>query len=178
MHFLFSKIQKTNERKKIIFFVIVDICLYVRHALGRCTWKLQRRVFRYMYLFVFPFFGFAAFFFSSLLLLAFSLASLHFVVCKLELWIILSGFCCCCCVCLSGGSCDRLFGIYDFNMKTEKWLEHQIHDIHTSDSSNNQIHTFPVIYSVSGYFFFHSFLPRESGEYWTRLNAMRQEVAE
>lgn len=154
MHFLFSKIQKTNERKKNYIF------RHCRHLSVRttCTWAMHMKIAAArisLYVFIcFSFFWICCVFFSSLLLLAFSLASLHFVVCKLELWIILSGFCCCCCVCLSGGSCDRLFGIYDFNMKTEKWLEHQIHDIHTSDSSNNQIHTFPVIYSVSGYFFF------------------------
>lgn len=128
MHFLFSKIQKKQMREKKLYFSSLStfVCTYDMH-LGDAHENCSGAYF-VMCIYLFFLFLDLLRFFLLLFLLAFSLASLHFVVCKLELWIILSGFCFCC-VCLSGGSCDRLFGIYDFNMKTEKWLEHQIHDI-------------------------------------------------
>lgn len=118
---------KPNEREKksIIFFVIVDIvCTYDMH-LGDAHENCSGAYFVIcIYLFVFLFWICC---FSYLVWLRFVLLLLlHLFSCKLESHIILAV------VAASDGSCDRVFGIYDYNTDEKKmWLEHQIQNHQT-----------------------------------------------
>lgn len=125
MHFLFSKIQ--NERKKMYYKYINFFFRHCRHLSLRttCTWAMHikiasPRISLYVYAFVFipcffldwPHTFFFIFSLSVPLFVIFSWASLHSVACKLKLRIIFVVVI----AALMTESCDRVFGIYDYNV--------------------------------------------------------------
>lgn len=119
---------------------------------------------------------------------AFSLASLHFVVCKLELWIILS--CCSCCCCWFSLLLLLLFRLvarviaYLVFMIIMRMLKNGLSTkfiictLATTVATIKFIHSASQSSSVSRWYCKCIFATKKMRIYRTRLNAMEQEVAE